>query len=286
MFKVVRTTGILPFHPSLPACTSQVVFTTPTPQIPACKQLRSSRAHAQLLSACPAPWLSLSVLLQARSWLPVPHRQLPHSSSDLCRITDGQTPALPDQGAGHGCVLALGEQGCCSSEQSEPHSLRLLPLAASAVFIAGFNKAAGFAERHFSWRCFPSRVGGWQRLAKSGDLSLVCLLRPEREARSETLAELCPSRGRQRDKPFSRCHGHTCACTCGCAQAFHKGCKCTQLTASLENTCFSPQSQLLFLAGTVSAAKSARLGGATPLSDPKAGTQMLSHPGTQTQAPT
>lgn len=160
--------------------------------------------------------------------------------------------------------------------------LRPPPLCSELVLIKPLLLQKGI----FSWRCFPSRVGGWQRLAESGDLSLVCLLRPGREAGSGALAELCPSRGGQGDKPRPPCHGDTCARTCGCAQAFHKGSKCTQLPASLESTCFPPQSQLLFLAGTASASESARRGGAIPLSDTKAGAQTLSHPGTQTQAPT
>lgn len=78
-----------------------------------------------------------------------------------------------------------------SSESPAAHAGRRRP--PPSVFITGFNKAAGFAARHFSWRCFPSRVGGWQRLAKSGDLSLVCLRWPGREACSEVPSSARPA---------------------------------------------------------------------------------------------
>lgn len=91
----------------------------------------------------------------------------------------GQTTALPGSwmrvhgGAGLARVLL----------QQEMRALQPPP-DASPVFRASFNKAAGFAERHFSQRCFPSRVGGWQHLTESADLSLVRLLWSRREARS------------------------------------------------------------------------------------------------------
>lgn len=246
MFRVVRTAEILSFHPSLPACTSQAVFVyPPNIHLPAARVFPSSCPAFSCLS----DFLAVTVSPVAGEIL----ASSPHTDRSLtppvisAGSLMGQTTALPELGsqtrvhAGAGLAWVLLQRAS---------GLRLPPLATSPVFIAGFNKAAGFAEKHFSWRCFPSRVGGWQRLAKSGDLSLVCLLWPGREACSEMLSSACPAGCTQslvsRRTNLSPCHGDTCACACGCTEAFHKGCKCTQLTASLESTCcFPPQSQLL-----------------------------------------
>lgn len=148
-----------------------------------------------------------------------------------CRVMMGK----PHQGAGQGCAGA-GLAGV--QLQREPPSLRLPPPAAGAVLRAALNKAAGSAQRHRSWRCFPDRVGGWQRLAETGDLSLVCLLCLGWEACWLSCA--CAAGGRGTNLSLLS-QGHVCLhmwVHTGIAQ----GCKCTQLTASLESTCFSPQS--------------------------------------------
>lgn len=156
------------------------------------------------------------------------HQQHP----GLCRIPAKQTSALLDPGC---------------SENQEPRSLRLLPLAASPAFKAGFNKNAGFAESLFSWRCFLSGVGGWQRLTNSCDLSLVCLLRLGREARLEN-AKLCSFCSLPSTQTDLLSLSQQCVLAHVHKQAFHKGWKCTQISASLEDICFSPQSQTVFSA--------------------------------------
>lgn len=137
-YPVVKVVRTTSFQPSLPACRSQAAS---TPQISDCPRLRSSQARAQLLS---------STLVVATG--PAEGSLCPFGVFTPLRSITASTesPAAP---------------ACC---------LWLLPRHSELVLI----KLLFFAEKLFSWRCFPSRAGGWQRLANSSDLSLVCMLWP------------------------------------------------------------------------------------------------------------